>query len=107
MRQKFQVKIKNPVPGPGQYMPKSNLTFEKSPAWLTGKEGKVFNNLNKDHVDNPGPGTYEKTSALSGPQWTFGGDKKLSGKYAKVPGPGSYTTQSVFANPPSYVNFRK
>jgi hypothetical protein len=63
--------------------------------------------LNEDLIANPGPGTYEKISTLSGPQWTFAGDKKKESSCMKVPGPGSYKTQIVFANYPNYVNLGK
>lgn len=104
---RFECKVKCPVPGPGEYMPKIELSSRKSPAWIVGKEGKPFKSLNKDLLAVPGPGSYEKQSTLSGPQWTFSSDKRMASQKSKNPGPGSYKTQSVFANPPPYVNFQR
>jgi hypothetical protein len=46
--------------------------------------------MTKSLNENPGPGTHESKSQLSGFKFGFGSSEKLSKKDDKQPGPGYY-----------------
>ena len=58
--------------------------------------------MTKELNDNPGPGTHETKSQLSGFKFGFGSSVKLGGKDDKQPGPGYYRIPTQVGNVPSY-----
>lgn len=63
-----------------------NMPLKSEPAWVIGKEKRDPNKKNY----NPGPGTYEKSSTLSGPKWVFGSEDRATRAKDNFPGPGTY-----------------
>ena len=102
-RPKIEAKLKNFVPGPGNYEPKVTLTTEKTPSWIVGKSEQRTISAGKDSVYLPGPGTYQKPSTLGGPKWRFGDSTRNALRSMAVPGPGSYEIKSTVGNSPSYL----
>ena len=55
------------TPGPGYYNPNERLVREGSPAYRIDGNAERLGAVSKDQAANPGPGSYEKSSLIGGP----------------------------------------
>lgn len=104
-RYTFRPRLKNKeayeVPGPGKYDPNHSTVLEKAPIW--GHRAADRNHDFSPVRNNPGPGTYNKSSTLEGPRWGFGSSKRGKTNPALAPGPGTYEIKSSIGAAPSYI----
>ena len=89
------------MPGPGKYDPNHSTVIEKAPVW--GPRAADRSQDTSPMRNNPGPGTYNKSSTLEGPRWGFGSSKRGKMNLALGPGPGSYEIKSSIGAAPSYI----
>jgi len=87
------------IPGPGAYNP-NKVSIHHGVKILT--EARVVKAFTIDD-DTPGPGSYPSISALNGPKYRFGRERKCVQRLDKTaPGPGAYKIPCTFANPDHY-----